>query len=61
MDRFLQAGHMKPTRWIPSLLLVFSLSGCVTKRTVTENGRTVDQKIVVKRPIKNAIENVEFE
>ena len=37
------------------------LSGCVTKRTVTQGGRTVEEKYVVKRPIKNAIKKVEFE
>ena len=33
------------------------LSGCLTKRTVTEGGRTVSQKYVIKRPVKEAVQN----
>lgn len=40
-----------------SLVLVFSLSGCLTQRTVKEGGQTVSQEYVIKRPIKDAIEN----
>lgn len=36
-------------------------SGCVTKRTVSTGGRTVEEKYVVKRPVKRFIKNVEFE
>ena len=42
-------------------LCAFSLSACVTKRTVTEGGHTVEEGFVVKRPIKDAIENTTFE
>lgn len=42
-------------------LLIFSLSGCVTKRTVTQGGQTVESGYVVKRPIKNAIQNTKVE
>lgn len=38
-------------------LLLLPLSGCITKRTVTQGGQTVESGYVVKRPIKEAIEN----
>lgn len=38
-----------------------SLCACVTKRTVTENGRVIEKKNVIKRPVKNLINNTEFE
>lgn len=31
-------------------------SGCVTRRTVSQGGRTVEQKYVIKRPIKEALD-----
>lgn len=40
-----------------SLILVVSLSSCLTERTVKEGGQTVSQELVIKRPIKEAIEN----
>lgn len=43
------------------LFLTLGSSGCVTKRTVTERGHTVEEKYVVKRPVKKFINNVEFE
>jgi hypothetical protein len=47
---------------VPGLLvLTLGISGCVTKRTVTERGHTVEEKYVVKRPVKKFINNVEFE
>lgn len=46
----------------PGLILVaLATSGCVTKRTVTKGGQTVEEKYVVKRPVKKFINNVEFE
>lgn len=33
------------------------LSSCITRRTVSEGGQTVSQSYVIKRPIKDAIEN----
>jgi hypothetical protein len=41
--------------------LLFSLSSCVTKRTVTQGGQTVESGYVVKRPIKEAVQNTKFE
>lgn len=38
-----------------TVLLVAALSGCITQRTVTENGRTVSQEYKVKRPLKEAL------
>ena len=42
-------------------ILSLGLAGCLTKRTVTKDGRTVEKKYVVKRPVKNLIQNTEFE
>lgn len=38
-------------------ILLTSLSGCLTKRTVTEGGRTVSEGYAIKRPLKEAVEN----
>lgn len=37
-------------------LLLPALTGCLTQRTITENGRTVSKEYKIKRPIKNALE-----
>ncbi len=51
---------MKPAVFLISLVAL-CLSGCVVKRTTTdEKGRT-DEKYIIKRPVKNFIENVEVE
>ena len=39
------------------LVAVLPLSACVTQRTVTQGGQTVEQGLVVKRPLKEAVEN----
>ncbi|MGB6223425.1 hypothetical protein [Haloferula sp.] len=39
------------------VLLLLSLSGCLTRRTVTQGGQTVESGYVVTRPIKEAIQN----
>ena len=44
-----------------SVVVVLSLSVCITKRTVTKDGLTVEQNDVIKRPITNAIKNMEIE
>lgn len=36
-------------------LLLTALSGCITQRTVTENGHTVSKEYKIKRPIKEAL------
>ncbi|MCP5532839.1 MAG: hypothetical protein H7A49_10710 [Akkermansiaceae bacterium] len=42
---------------IASVVLAATLvSGCLTRRTVTQNGQTVEQNYVIKRPIKEAVE-----
>lgn len=41
--------------FLPAIIL--PLGSCVTQRTVTRNGQTVEQGIVVKRPLKEAVEN----
>lgn len=37
--------------------LVLPLSGCLTRRTVSEGGHTVSQEYFIKRPLKEAIQN----
>lgn len=49
-----------------SLLLVClvsftALTGCVVKQTTTRDGAFVEEKYVIKRPVKNFVENVEVE
>jgi predicted small secreted protein len=42
------------------LLVVLSsslLSSCLTQRTVTQGGRTVKQDYVIKRPLKEVLDN----
>ena len=39
----------------------FLMAGCVTKRTVKEGGRTVDEEYIIKRPVKNILENTRVE
>jgi hypothetical protein len=39
------------------LAVILPLSACVTERTVTRGGQTVEQGLVVKRPLKEAVEN----
>ena len=44
-------------KFLLALAAIFSFSACVTERTVTRNGQPVQQGLVVKRPIKEAVEN----
>jgi len=39
------------------LAIILPLGSCLTQRTVTRNGQTVEQGIVVKRPLKESVEN----
>ncbi len=39
------------------IAIILPLGSCVTQRTVTRNGQTVEQGLVVKRPLKEAVEN----
>ncbi len=41
-------------------LAAFGLTSCLTQRTVREGGH-VEKKYVIKRPLKNVLENVEVE
>jgi len=44
------------------MLAALSVCGCVTKRTVyDQNGVITDEKYIIKRPVKNFIQNVEVE
>lgn len=38
-------------------IFVVLLSGCLTRRTVTQGGQTVESNYVFTRPLKNAVEN----
>lgn len=37
--------------------VVLPLASCVTERKVTRGGQTVQQGMVIKRPLKEAVEN----
>lgn len=55
---WLLASLMKiPIRCAAVLVLLVLLPGCLTQRTVSEGGHTVSQEYVIKRPLKEAIEN----
>ena len=43
--------------FIPVLAIAMCSTSCLTQRTVKEGGQTVSQEYVIKRPIKDAIEN----
>lgn len=40
---------------IAALVAVLGTSGCLTQRTVTQNGHVVSQDYIVDRPIRDAI------
>jgi len=44
-------------RYLPAAVLILGLNSCVARRTVTQNGRTVEQHTVIKRPVRDAIQN----
>lgn len=46
---------------IAALAPLTLLSSCVIKQTTTREGAVVDEKYIIKRPVKNFIENVEVE
>jgi len=52
---------LKPILIFASLLSYLILTGCITKQTTTSNGAFVEEKYVIKRPVKNFIKNVEVE
>lgn len=52
------------TRIILSLAtagLALGSSSCLVKETTSVDGRVVDEKYIVKRPVKKVIQNLEFE
>lgn len=53
------------TSYKPLVLLTFLFallsSSCITKQTTTSDGAVVDEKYIVKRPLKKFIQTVEFE
>lgn len=53
--------NSKALIFLPLLWASFLLSSCITRRTVTENGHVIEKKNVIKRPVKNLINNTEFE
>lgn len=50
-----------PVKIITQCLLIaalaVSLSSCLTRRTVTRDGRVVESNYVFKRPLKSAVDN----
>lgn len=52
---------LQQTLIITSLLSYLFLTGCIMKQTTTSNGAITDQKYIIKRPVKNFIDNVEVE
>lgn len=36
------------------------LTGCLTRRTVTDGGRVIEKEYVIKRPLKEIIQNSEL-
>lgn len=52
---------LKPSLLIIALTPAFILTGCLTSRTVSENGVVKEQNYVIKRPVKNLINNTTFE
>ncbi|MGC4013720.1 MAG: hypothetical protein QM755_04265 [Luteolibacter sp.] len=44
-------------KFVAVLALALPLSGCLTQRTVTRNGKKVEQGLIVKRPLKEAVDN----
>jgi hypothetical protein len=49
--------HLRHARLLSLLAFFAPLTGCVTQRTITRNGQPVEQGLVVKRPLKEAVEN----
>ena len=44
-------------KYLLLLAVILPLSSCITERKVTRGGQTVEQGLVVKRPLKEAVEN----
>jgi hypothetical protein len=58
MYQFQPHFHMKTLlRSAMAVILAATLTGCLTKRTVTQGGQTVSEEYVFKRPLKEAIGN----
>lgn len=56
------SGHIAMNRKLIPKCLLFAavaalMSGCLMRRTVTSNGETIEDKYVIKRPIKEALDN----
>jgi len=55
----MKTSMMKP---IILILATLSLVGCITRQTTRDSqGIVTDDKFIIKRPIKNFINNVEME
>ncbi len=55
MKRLQNLRIASPALFLALVLPAFFLSGCVTQRTVTQNGRVVSEGPVIKRPVRDAI------
>jgi hypothetical protein len=44
-------------KFLIAAVVVVPMSGCLTQHTVTEGGHQVSQEYVIKRPLKEAVQN----
>lgn len=49
--------HIRTFSLLLPLISSLLFSSCLTQRTVTQGGRTVKQDYVIKRPLKDALDN----
>lgn len=49
--------HIRTFSLLLALISSLLFSSCLTQRTVTQGGRTVKQDYVIKRPLKDALDN----
>ena len=46
-------------KYLLACIVAVTTSGCLTQETVTSNGEVISQDYVIKRPLKEVIENSE--
>jgi hypothetical protein len=58
-NRIMKISMMKP---IILILVTLSLVGCITRKTTRDSqGIVIEDKYIIKRPIKTFVNNVEME
>jgi len=55
--RIIMKNTRRTSKSLLALAAILPFSACVTERTVTRNGQPVQQGLVIKRPLKEAVEN----